>query len=573
LTQVNESQARAIQSDGHVLVVSTAGSGKTRVMVSRAAYLLRKDPKAPIVITTFTRDAANELRSRLRGMLGRMPQTVLIGTFHSLAMELLRRASGRFRLLSPGEQAMLLRRAYARIDADFDWEEAGPIIDHYKSTTEPVLRNTPACDLYRAYQTLLTEHHAMDFSDPILESVRRMRDGTAKPLPCLHILVDEFQDVDEVQFAWMDGHIAAGARGYVVGDDDQSIYGFRHALGFRGMQDFEKRYGAATLSLNENYRSASTILEAADRLIRHNRQRMPKQLRAARLAAGTVRMERFCSRLDEAEAVLAAVRDDPGQWAVVARTNRLLDLVEAILDRAEIPNIRSGTSRLWDRRHVASLIASLRALAKGESHGIEQLFVSCGVDEKIIADLGPITIETAESFVALLPVDDRRVPNELVGYLKEWKKLISEGRAPIVIEGVAAWYMRFLRREDRRSEDLAIAARTLAGMDGSIIARLAITHAPKRQNTKGSVSLLTMHATKGLEYPCLWLMAFEEDIIPHLDAIGPDGGGIEEERRLAYVGMTRARETLVFSTGRDDAVPSRFLREAGILDTGLALTA
>jgi len=560
----NEAQDRAVNEHGHVLVVSVPGSGKSHLIVRKTVKLVRDDPGAPIVLVTFTRDAADELLARLKRELGRLPRHVLVGTFHSLSIELLRRGGIKTRLLTPGEQRHLLWRAYRAAGDGMEWDEAITSVEKLKSVIDPVLKNAPGADIYRAYQTMLEEHGSMDFADLLLTSVRRMRAGALKPLPCRYLMVDEYQDTDPSQKAWMECHADAGAMATIVGDDDQSIYAFRSALGYKGMLDFEKKYNALRITLTINYRSGQKILTHADRLIRHNRERMNKVLIAFQDINDSALYRNFASRAEEVAAVLTAVHECPSNWAIIARTNRLLDQVEATMKGMDSPIAykRKGSRSFWDIKHVTVYLSTLRMLHTGGTIGIEPLLMTAGIREADIARLRPISHEKLRTIDTLLPIDNQQQTRDLNARLNEWMEIAAADRTDLLIAAVASWHCGFLSKDNQK--DVELAAATLGHLSGTLSSRLAkIERADKSRGTGGGVTLLTMHATKGLEFNCCWLVGIEEGNLPH----SKTGSLAEEaeERRLCYVGMTRARKHLVLSTGDPKAVPSRFLTEAGFI--------
>lgn len=561
---LNAEQQSAVNARGHVLVVSVPGSGKTRLLVNKADDLLREDQSTPIVLVTFTRDAAAEIESRLRGMVGSLPKSVQIGTFHSLCGTIMRNNGRRYKLLPAGVQASLLFRAKSAMEHEFPtFESAGKAIEHLKSQIDPVIaENSANGRLYRIYQTLLDEHKGIDFADLLRNTVLGMRDGSLKPLPCRHLLIDESQDVDPVQVAWVQSHIDAGAIVTMVGDDDQSIYAWRSALGYRGMVEFEQTHRAQRVVMAANYRSGKEILRVADRLIRHNSERLDKTLRATSDDAGIVQYRQFGERNEEAAAVVEAIRDIAGDWAVLARTNFQLDAVEAKVRATKMPYKRVGSSQFWSRPHVAKVLATLDAVATGNHHGYEPLLALAGISEEDIRTLRPVNPDKIALAHMLLPAGERSEIRALAAQLPRWHDLFIDGETVDLVTGVCEWYRPRMSGK-RIAYDLGIARSVLNAMPGSLESRIELLTSPppKPRNTEDRrVTLLTLHAAKGLEFANCWILGMEEGILPHAD-----NANISEERRLCYVGMTRARQRLILSTGDVDAERSRFLREAGLV--------
>ncbi len=547
---------------GHTLVIAGPGSGKTRTQAEKCRHLLRSFPKEPIMAVTFTRDAAQELRSRILKGLGYTPRNLSVGTYHVLAIEQLKRA-GKMkakRLLSTSEQKGVLRRAWMPLSSSISWDEAVEAIDRYKSSLDPVIRDAPDGWLYRRYQDFLQEHNSLDFSDLLLNAVRGMRDGSVGPLPARFFLGDEAQDQDELQFEWLEHHIRAGAEATLVGDDDQSIYGFRRAMGYKGMARFENEYGARRITLSTNYRSAQSIVSASDRLIRHNSERMPKKLIAHCDLAGIVVYRNYASRKEEAAAVAGAVKDQPDTWAVFARTVRMLDVVESALLKSGIPYTRVGAKRMWEKPHLGNMLSILRSLVTGETMGFEYLLAWAGISDEDINRLRPLSPDKIPEARNFLPKNFREIIDNLVQRLGEWVEEMArpEPRAGLVTHGVGDW-LASVTKNDLFAEDFILAADTLARYSGTLSERIHTTQFQRKNSRHKGVSLLTLHGAKGLEFPNVFIIGVEEKNLPY------DKSPVPEERRLAYVGITRAKEKLIMSTGLAAATPSRFLVEAGLL--------
>ncbi|MHB8697756.1 MAG: ATP-dependent helicase [Sulfuricaulis sp.] len=561
--ELSPEQREAIMHlNGHTLVIAGPGSGKTHTQAEKCRFLMQQFPAEPVVAVTFTRDAAQELRSRILKGLRRSPKTLSVGTYHVLAIKQLRRVGKMtaMRLLSTSEQKAVLHRAWMPLSSSITWDEAVEAVDRYKSSLDPTIRDAPDGWVYRRYQEFLLVHPSLDYSDLLLNAVRGMRDGSICPLPARHILGDEIQDQDSIQFEWLEHHIRSGAMATLVGDDDQCIYGFRRALGYRGMTRFENDYSARRIVLNINYRSAQSIVSASDRLIRHNTERMDKNLIAHHNMAGRVEYRNYASRKEEAAAVAATVTETPDSWAVFARTVRILDVVESALLKSGIPYIRVGARRLWEKPHLGNMLSILRTLVTGEAMGYEYLLSWSGLNDEDISRLRPLTVAKISEARNFFPKNSREVIDNLTQRLTEWNEELRTPmpRPGLVIQGVGDWLVS-VAKVDIYAEDFMLAADTLAGYTGTLPERLHTVQFQRKNSRRKGVSLLTLHGAKGLEFPSVFMIGVEEKILPYNQSPIPD------ERRLAYVGMTRAKERLILSTGLATAVPSRFLVEAGLL--------
>ena len=298
---------------------------------------------------TFTRQAAAEMRHRLVESLGDLSH-IRVATFHSLALQQLVTAT-QMRICGPAEQMALLRLAAQAHLPDSEFRSFQSAADAYTSGQSDSLAKEEYQLAYDAYLQLLGDHSAVDFGHGVLRAVEGMESGTLRPFPCHHLLVDEVQDIDPTQVRWVIAHTSAGAQLTIVGDDDQSIYAFRHALGYRGMRALEAHHRSSRVELVVNYRSHREILGLAVRLINHNQERVPKDLLAAKGPGGSVSLHsRYWTDVDEDFAVARHVAATKDPWAVIARTNRKLDRVAHSLRMLRVPFSRPG--RTQGRRRV-----------------------------------------------------------------------------------------------------------------------------------------------------------------------------------------------------------------------------
>lgn len=572
---LNGPQQQAVEADGHILVSACPGAGKTRVLASRAARLLASDPAGRLAAVTFTRDAAKELRTRI--LVGR-PQDgkrLAAGTFHGLAYQQMRRAGFQARILSEHEYRDVLRRIWETDAPEMKFDEFQELVEQWKSTTVPPPDRGPGVVAFQKYQEWLAAHHAMDFADILLKAVAGLRAGTFAPLPVRWLLVDESQDMDEVQYAWLTAHSAGGVLVTMVADDDQSIYGFRHALGYGGLMRFVADHQARQITLPVNYRCAPEVLAPSARLISHNTDRVSKAIQAAKPVGGALQVRIFADRLGEATAVAQAVQADPERWAVLARTNRLLDAVELACDVAQVPVQRRGGSGFWESPNAASLVSLLKSIGDGSWVGLRHALHWCGIKTDGVqqlqtrlagapkaqwaALLARPPAALADTLAVAFPPKSppRRVAWTLLAGYAEWVALAAAGRESLVLAGVGRFCATNVPEWAR--ETCAWALQALERMPGTLAARLTVVaQVRRREPAEGGAVLATLHAAKGLEFPNVWMIAVEEGVLPHLD------GAVDEERRLCYVGMTRAETTLVMSYAVDCGSPSRFLTEAGL---------
>lgn len=547
---LNEEQSLAVHHEGHSVIVACPGSGKTRVLVERAARLHAERPLAEIVVVTFTRQAAIELRRRLSEKVATLAR-LRVATFHSLALQqLLTRTNSR--ICGPSEQMALLRRAAAGHLSDSNFRDFLSASDAYTSGDLSALDNPEYQRAYDDYLDLLAEYNAVDFSQGILKSVEGMEDGTLAPFPCNHLLVDEVQDIDAMQVRWVAAHTRAGAELTVVGDDDQSIYAFRSALGYRGMQKIQRSLDAALLRLSINYRNHDEVLGLAVSLIEHNTNRVPKNLMSAKGSGGQARLHAsFWTDLEEVGAMIDHVQQSPSGWALIARSNYKLDVAERLLRERKIPFSRPGRARFWESEEPALFLGLLRPDALHD----------------------PLLFSAACTRAACT-LQDRPI-----AALRQLLRRRRSEAPDVFIHSVSSWLLQHVGglQADRRDGIRGIVERCrryLLEMTGTLDER--IHHATRPPSTKRErLCLLTMHAAKGLEFPAVWIFGCQDGVIP-----SNREANLAEERRLLYVAMTRAESELHLSfswnktinyrdrdPGLRRATPSRFLS----LDLGLPM--
>ena len=585
--QLNPDQQRVVDTDGHCLVVACPGSGKTRVITTKLGALLRRHEKARICAVTFTRDAAGELSHRVTQEIGEplFKSACRIGTFHSLAIRQLRNHNKLSKVATPYEQVTFLRRAIALGEPGMEYEEATAIIEKAKGA----LGKAPEQDhpVYLAYAKLLASHNVCDLYDVIRDSVKMMKTGEIRAYPVKFMLVDEFQDTDNIQLEWVLEHARAGSNITVVGDDDQSIYGWRGALGYGGMQSFMDATGAERITLGVNYRCYSEVLSSADRLIQHNTARIDKALVAGRGPGGSVKAVRAAGRDDEAQMVAEAIQADAlplksnnplfrftvptGSWAVLARNRRLLDPIEEELQARGIQYYRPPKESFWSRAPQSLLLSLLSALDGGNTGGIDHA-LNHGLMMKVGRSKATEAIKALHEqlhgrFDSLLEgtplstekmmADEGAFILDFCSRIKAWRSQILEGRFNFAIRAVASWFAG-LEDGEGQKERIVSAGNTLCKLNGTISMRVnAITSVSDSKERPQGVQLQTMHGSKGLEFDKVWIVGTESTTCP-----SPKSPDHEEERRLMYVAMTRAKNHLLMSSVMAEE-PSPFVLESG----------
>ncbi|HET7292603.1 MAG TPA: UvrD-helicase domain-containing protein [Vicinamibacteria bacterium] len=607
LDGLNPAQREAVlATEGPVLILAGAGSGKTRVIVHRIAHLVldKGVPSERILAVTFTNKAADEMRSRVEALLGGSPRTWLL-TFHSFCVRLLRREA-RAAALPPGfviwdeddqlaavrqalkeldlnEKLHPPRRALARISAR---KNSGRALEEAaaESAGEALQARIAA-----RYAAILERAGALDFDDlllrgvALLEADAAVREGWRRRFP--YVLVDEYQDTNRAQYELV--RLLAGDSGNltVVGDEDQSIYSWRGAE-LRNILDFERDFpGARLLRLEENYRSSQAILDAAAALVAHNVKRKGKTLRAMRTGGAPVRLHACSDEFEEAAFVvetIAARRE--GRSAILVRMNAQSRLLEEALLRARLPYVVIGGVSFYERREVRDLLAYLRlVLNPGDDAAFRRVLnvPPRGLGARTLAELERVAAERGLSLHGALDasVDEALLPARATQPLARFRALLQglrEDAARLTLKGLlertlaTSGYAAALAEEnsheaEARLENLAELLQAAVEFEtrreapgeadeaagpqpllAAFLDRMALLSDVDKSRGDAPVVLLTLHSAKGLEFDSVFLVGLEEGFLPHSRSL-LDGDGIEEERRLCYVGMTRARERLVLT--------------------------
>lgn len=627
LSSLNPRQREAVVHAGGPLVVfAGAGSGKTRVITFRVAHLIAAHGVAPwrILAVTFTNKAAGEMRERLLGLLGEEGAAVQVGTFHATCAKLLRRhgdvigLSKDFTIYDDQDQLALLKRVLRDLGLDEKRYQskamAGRINRAKQEMQGPEDLETPDSwsevvrRVYQAYEERLHQANALDFGDLIYRTVRALdsspsfRDAVVGRFS--HVLVDEFQDTNHAQFRLV-RVLSEGHRNLcVVGDDDQSIYRWRGA-DRRNILDFRASFPDAKLvKLEQNYRSTQRILRAANAVIARNVDREPKELWTDNEEGDAILVVRTMDERDEARLVLRGVREllSRGQRlsdvAVFYRTHAQSRVIEEALRSANIGYRIIGGMRFYDRAEVKDLLAYLRVMTNPADDMSLLRIINTptrGIGKTTIVRLLDTAAQRGRSLSELL--DDHEVLAQLGSAAR--KRLAAFGRLLSDLRDVASsglplgevgaelvhrsGYGEMLQQDDTPEADARLqnVQELLASMDElarerpdaslSEFLEDVTLHTSADEQTGGDrVTLMTVHAAKGLEFPIVMVTGLEEQVFP-FKGIDPweDPDELEEERRLAYVAFTRAQERLILSMAgvrrifgqQRVGIPSRFLTE------------
>ncbi len=632
---LNEPQREAVSAPlSNALVIAGAGSGKTRVLVHRIAWLVDIENVSPhgILAVTFTNKAAAELRARTESLLNVSAKSMWVGTFHSLAHRLLRmhwleaKLPQNFQILDSDDQLRLIKRIMkAQSIDDKKWppRQVAWFINGQKDEGRRA-KEVPTGDdlfqithqrIYQAYEDACNQGGLVDFAELLLRSHELWLNNPELlahyQTRFQHVLVDEFQDTNTIQYAWLRVLVGAHSKIMAVGDDDQSIYGWRGAK-IENIQRFSQDFSdVMTVRLEQNYRSTQTILEAANSLIQRNTNRLGKELWSEGEKGELIKLYAGFNDLDEARFIAERIAQwiegggSPNEAAILYRSNAQSRVLEEALLRANIPYQIYGGQRFFDRIEIKNALAYMRLIEDRNSDPAFERVVNTpprGIGDKTIEGVRQLARTRGVSLwaAAQAGIDEGVFTSRVHGAIGAFLRLINdlaEAVAPLDLDELAQQVVevsglmvfhsqergeRGLARKENL-EELVTACRQFSGdlvfpFEDGDRAEVSVLQefldqmtldAGDRQAAQGpSVQMMTLHSAKGLEFPLVFLGGMEEGLFPHrMSADEP--GRMEEERRLAYVGITRAMQELYLTYaesrrlhGQDNYNrPSRFLLE------------
>lgn len=634
LNVLNPEQREAVlTTEGPLLVLAGAGSGKTRVLTHRIAYLIGEKGVLPrqILALTFTNKAAGEMRERVEALVGGVSSEMWVMTFHSCCARILRMEiehlgyERSFTIYDDADQQTLLRRIIRELNLNDKIYTprmlSSKISDAKNHSLQPeqFLRESyaqqPVIDVFHRYQTALRQNNALDFDDlllKVLELFERFPDvRETYQQRFRYILVDEYQDTNLAQYHLVRQLAAVHRNLCVVGDDDQSIYGWRGA-DIRNILEFEKDFpGAKVIRLEQNYRSTSRILEAANRVIANNGSRKPKTLWTDRKGGDPIALHEARDERDEAAFVCGSILQDLRQdgrrysdYAILYRTHAQSRVLEMYLQSYSIPYRVYGGLSFFQRVEVKDILSYLRLLQNPNddiafTHAVSTPRRSIG--SSTLAQLQAAANAQGLSLFAAAMAGEAALPPKLAQKFAPFCAMMQEVYGTIGVQPLAESMEQLLAaidydtylREDRKGayetraeivEELVNYARQFeeefaqAGQGGqdvlqSFLEMVSLFSATDAlDETTDRVSMMTLHSAKGLEFPVVFLTGMEDGLFPSSQS-RYDPAKLEEERRLCYVGITRAKETLILTRAKqrmlygkiEPAAPSMFLDELGDL--------
>ena len=626
LANLNPPQLQAVTLPPvHALILAGAGSGKTRVLTTRIAWLMSTSQVGPhgILAVTFTNKAAKEMTARLSALVPINTRGMWIGTFHGLCNRLLRahyREAGlpqSFQILDSADQLAMVKRLLKNLNVDDEKYPPRELCQFINSHKEQGIRAGQAeaydnytqkrVELYGEYETQCNREGVVDFAELLLRCHELLQRN--EPLRkhyqerFRYILVDEVQDTNKLQYAWLQLIAGGGAKIFAVGDDDQSIYAFRGAE-VGNMRDFERDYaGENIIRLEQNYRSHGNILAAANALIKNNRERLGKNLWTDAGAGEPIRAYEGYSDIDEARFIVDEIRDlvregtSPTQIAILYRSNAQSRILEHELFAKAVPYKVYGGLRFFERQEIKHALAYMRLLGNPDDDTAFLRVVNFptrGIGARSLENLQATAHQTNSSLynaAASLTGKAGQTVGAFVRLIETLRQETANLPLPEIVEhiveksGLTQHYRLDKEGQERLEnlDELINAAASFVDDDGVVVGHQAeggalvsfLTHASleagEHQAGEGqeAVQLMTVHSAKGLEFDAVFISGLEQGLFPHENSVAQGSDGLEEERRLMYVALTRARKRLYVSCAQTRmlhgqtryCVPSSFLDE------------
>lgn len=626
LESLNEAQQQVVAAPlTNLLVLAGAGSGKTRVLVHRIAWLINVENLSPhnILAVTFTNKAAGEMRQRLENLLDIPMKMMWVGTFHGLAHRLLRQhweAAGlpqTFQILDSDDQYRIIKRILVSLNLDeaqwapkkVQWfinqqKDEGVRASQVGNSNDPYTKTLVR--IYQSYEEICIRNGVVDFAELILRSYELFNKNPA----LLHhyqerfqyILVDEFQDTNSIQYAWL--KLLSSDKNYlmIVGDDDQSIYGWRGAR-VKNVEDFTRDFPHQMIRLEQNYRSTGVILAASNALISHNDSRLGKKLWSSGDQGELISLYGAFNDLDEARFIVNEIKQglkkglQANEVAVLYRSNAQSRVLEEALISAQIPYRIYGGLRFFERLEIKDALAYLRLIANRNDDPAFERVVNTptrGIGDQTLQNLRTearaqnISLWQAAQHLLTNQVLSSRAANALAHFIQLIDKMdgdtknLTLGEQTEQVLYSSGLFNHYKKEKGERGqarienlEELINATRQFVPEDNSIsilsafLAHVALEAGEHQANVQQEcVQLMTLHSAKGLEFPWVFLCGMEEGLFPH-HMSHEEPGRLEEERRLCYVGMTRAMRKLFLSYAEVRRLhgnenhhrPSRFISE------------
>ena len=620
-------QEAVLHTEGPLLVLAGAGSGKTRALTHRVAYLIEEKNVAPwnILAITFTNKAAGEMRERVNSLVEYGADSVWVSTFHSLCVRILRRFienlgyDTSFSIYDTDDQRTLMKQIFKNMEINNKQYKERGVLSIISSAKNELIspeefalnvrasgdfRGQKIAEIYKEYQIQLKKNNALDFDDLLVKTVE-LFDAKPEILDYYqekfkYIMVDEYQDTNTAQFKLVSQLAKKYGNICVVGDDDQSIYRFRGA-NIKNILNFEQAFpGARVIKLEQNYRSTKTILDAANSVIRNNRGRKDKTLWTENAEGNKVRVKVFDTAFDEADGIVKDMVKKGGCWkdyAVLYRTNAQSRLIEEKCIAYNVPYRLVGGVNFYQRKEIKDILAYLKTIANGRDDLAVQRIINVpkrGIGATTVGKVNLFASVNGMNFYDVL-LRIGAVPgigkaavkiDKFTDEIGRFRNMLRDGTSiEDLIEEIvyATGYRDELLEEgeveaESRLENIQELVNKAVSywqdadeptLDGFLEEVALVADIDSMDESEDRVILMTLHAAKGLEFPHVYLTGMEEGLFPSVMAMSEDPEALEEERRLCYVGITRAEKELMCTAARQRMINgetryekiSRFLEE------------
>ncbi len=602
LDELNDKQREAVlTTKGPVLVLAGAGSGKTKVLTYRVAYILGTGlaDSENILALTFTNKAADEMKRRIMKILGKLSKDIWIHTFHAMCLRILKQHSElidypkNFVVYDRDDQFRIIR-SLIKGDEELKAGEVLDLLMDYKSKRIDKL-SPKLMEVYENYQKKLKDNKAMDFEDLMLNTLKlfgehpEIRDFYATKFKYIH--VDEYQDTNHIQYELLKNLLIYHDNIFAVGDEDQSIYSFRGA-DFRIILNFEEDFpNAKIIFLEQNYRSTKKILMLANKVIKNNKERRDKVLWTNNEEGTEPKIIKNSDEEEEAEKIAKIIKNSKrpfSDFAVLFRINAISRAIEEAFNRYKIPYNVVGGIKFYERKEIKDLIAYLRLVYNPDDNVSLERVINTpirGIGESTLETIKKIAEKNNISyFKALRPALSfvrKTTQDGIIQFLNLMEKLLESSKnlsvkelaRKIVLETNYIEYIQKNERTEIARERIENIEEFINSLDiyeslEDFVRDISVKIEEEAEFKNDSVSIMTIHSAKGLEFPVVFIIGLEDGILPH--ALSLEEGNEEEERRLFYVAITRAKKELYISfsrkrnlKGKQELIPSRFLKEIG----------
>ena len=627
LNDLNDKQKEAVEYlDGPLLILAGAGSGKTRVLTYKIAYLLDKKIVKPweILAITFTNKAAKEMKQRAANLIGEDANDVWLGTFHSVCVRILRREIGLlgygtdFNIFDELDKEKVIKEVLKKLNIDdkqypvslikYEISKSKDVMKDYKKYKEEVIgdyRREKIADIYELYQKTLMQNNAIDFDDIIMLTVRVFLENPDRLVyyqsKFKYLLVDEYQDTNRIQFLLINLLSSAHGNICVVGDESQSIYGFRGA-DISNILNFEKEFpNAKIVKLEENYRSTQNILNAANEVIKHNKSKLDKKLWTGNDEGNKIEYKTLGNEYEEVEYIVDTIDNicrtekmTYADFAVLFRTNAQARVLEEVFMRSGTPYRLIGGLKFYSRKEIKDLTSYLKLVQnKNDNIALKRIInePKRGIGDTALDKLDKMAEEKGVSIFELIQDSDNLVGIRSAGNIIMFRDMINSLIARkdelsvsdlmkltlkesgyedmLNAEQTKETEMRFENLMEFIGVAMEFEKESADNSLGDFLESIAlVSDVDKLEESAEAVTLMTMHSAKGLEFNVVFLVGMEEGLFPSKRSIEEDEA-CEEERRLCYVGITRAKKKLIITNvskrtlygSTTYSIPSRFISE------------